>query len=140
MHKIFILDPLCLPPKKSFLNLYPPPRFSARLVYVQPAFSNTVQKRKSDYNFEVNITRPENLMVYVDGLKSGKLHDNENFCLLFQCKNGHLLCQVCNSKLTQCPCCRETLTNIRCWTAENILEKFPLKCHFASDGCDARLG
>ena len=52
---------------------------------------------------------------------------------IYQCANGHLLCKTCRPKLERCPCCRKSLTDIRCLHAETTVRKIPTKCTF--EGC-----
>ena len=33
---------------------------------------------------------------------------------IYQCKEGHALCNDCHDKITVCPACRDTSINIRC--------------------------
>ena len=54
---------------------------------------------------------------------------------IYQCKNGHLLCNECHNKLTRCPCCKEQLSGIRSLLAEKLLEKIPVGCKFKKHGC-----
>ena len=44
---------------------------------------------------------------------------------LYQCKNGHIVCSVCNEKIKECPQCRVKLpkSRIRNLFAEQQLEK-----------------
>ena len=58
---------------------------------------------------------------------------------IYQCDNGHLLCDDCNVKLSICPCCRGTLSNVRNRLAEKILDKIPTGCEFEEFGCDVIL-
>merc|ERR1712141_289198 len=44
---------------------------------------------------------------------------------IYQCKNGHLYCKECHSKLQECPVCRQgksQLGNVRCLIVQKILE------------------
>ena len=54
---------------------------------------------------------------------------------IYQCENGHILCKKCHKRLSNCPLCRKPLGKIRSLVAEKMLEKVPLPCSFADDGC-----
>ena len=44
---------------------------------------------------------------------------------IYQCRNGHLFCKECHSKLQECPVCRQgksQLGTVRCLIAQKILE------------------
>lgn len=58
---------------------------------------------------------------------------------IYQCANGHLFCIGCYEKLTNCPCCREPLFNVRSRLAEKILEKIATCCEFEQYGCDVMM-
>ena len=58
---------------------------------------------------------------------------------IYQCENGHILCQSCRPKLENCPTCRHPLRNTRSLLAEKVLEKIPVKCTFSRNGCTLRL-
>ncbi len=51
---------------------------------------------------------------------------------IYQCPNGHIVCNICHKKLQVCPQCREPLGKNRNLFAENIME-WP--CPFAKHGC-----
>jgi len=58
---------------------------------------------------------------------------------IYQCENGHIICNVCHKTLTECPQCRVHLAKIRNLIAENILEASTKPCPFAKHGCVVRL-
>jgi hypothetical protein len=55
------------------------------------------------------------------------------------CKNGHLLCKICKSKLTNCPICREKEIDCRNLVMEQVIEltmaDVQMNCRFKHDGC-----
>ena len=57
---------------------------------------------------------------------------------IFQCRNGHIICQICQPQLQDCPQCRITYGNetpIRALTTERCIRKIPHKCRYADQGC-----
>ena len=68
-----------------------------------------------------------------DELKVNKSLLECNVCLevpssnpIYQCRNGHLFCKECHSKLQECPVCRQgkkQLGNVICLIAQKILDK-----------------
>ena len=68
-----------------------------------------------------------------DELKVNKSLLECNVCLevpssnpIYQCRNGHLFCKKCHSKLQECPVCRQgksQLGNVICLIAQKILDK-----------------
>ena len=58
---------------------------------------------------------------------------------VFQCENGHVLCNTCHGRVTSCPSCRVRLGRIRCLAVEKVIAKFGGPCKFSSYGCNARL-
>lgn len=53
---------------------------------------------------------------------------------IWQCKNGHIVCNNCKFKCRNCPYCRgETTLNIRNIIMEELLQNFVVKC--ANIGC-----
>ena len=56
---------------------------------------------------------------------------------IYQCENGHMICNSCHQRLTICPSCRKPLGKIRCMFAEQILQKISFSCPFAP-GCKVR--
>jgi len=57
---------------------------------------------------------------------------------IYQCKNGHLLCSDCHSKLTYCPTCRTRLGKIRSLMFERILSKIQHNCKNFDHGCKVK--
>ena len=58
---------------------------------------------------------------------------------IYQCRNGHILCNKCKAKITVCPSCQEPMGTSRSLLAEKLLEKVPVKCKFAENGCGKRM-
>ena len=60
---------------------------------------------------------------------------------IFGCRNGHVLCQGCITKIAECPICREKEIHCRNLVAEKYIEMelrdFPFKCKFI--GCPVSL-
>ncbi len=58
-------------------------------------------------------------------------------CKIFQCGNGHLICELCHSSVTQCPICRVTLPKpgSRNLFAEKAIRNLPQPCKNAHKGC-----
>ena len=60
---------------------------------------------------------------------------------IYQCKNGHIFCEICQAKLIvekqPCPICRVDLGNepIRCLVAENFVKGLFFPCKNANVGC-----
>ena len=46
---------------------------------------------------------------------------------IYQCPEGHLLCEDCNARLVDCPQCGHALMNSRNRTAEELAEKLQVK-------------
>ena len=55
---------------------------------------------------------------------------------IFQCEQGHILCNTCHPRLHDCPVCRRPLRNTRCLVVEKIISKLPLRCINFNEGCD----
>ncbi len=55
---------------------------------------------------------------------------------IFQCINGHSICDVCSTKLTACPTCRSPGVKIRNHLAETLLDDTQFKCSWSEKGCD----
>ena len=55
---------------------------------------------------------------------------------IFQCEEGHILCNTCHPRLHDCPVCRRPLRNTRCRAIEKIISKLPLRCINFNEGCD----
>ena len=58
---------------------------------------------------------------------------------VYQCENGHILCNICREKLTNCPFCRVILGRSRNLSVEKILAKCPRTCEFGKYGCRIKL-
>ena len=48
---------------------------------------------------------------------------------IYQCSEGHLLCQDCNQRNKDCPSCGNTLQNTRHKRAEEMAEKLKACIH-----------
>ncbi len=74
-------------------------------------------------------------------------------CKIFQCQNGHLICERCYEQVTNCPICRTGLQKPgpRCLYAEKAIQKLsqslqkpgpiqnvPLRCKYNPQGCSYR--
>jgi len=55
---------------------------------------------------------------------------------IYQCPNGHIVCNICHKKLHFCPQCREPLGKYRSRIAEELMNFEP--CPFAKHGCTDR--
>ena len=58
---------------------------------------------------------------------------------VYQCENGHVLCNACHGRVINCPSCRVRLGRIRCLAVEKVIAKFGGPCKFSKFGCNARL-
>ena len=58
---------------------------------------------------------------------------------VFQCSNGHMVCQDCRPKLAVCHSCREPQDEIRNRALERLLDIIPLECSFAKNGCNGSM-
>ena len=61
---------------------------------------------------------------------------------VYQCVNGHILCETCQEKVSHCPVCREKFLNnerIRCLEVERIIEMQEHSCPHVKKGCTLRL-
>jgi len=47
---------------------------------------------------------------------------NALICPIYQCIEGHVLCDYCHSKLKVCPTCQNENINIRCRKLEDMAE------------------
>ena len=56
---------------------------------------------------------------------------------IYQCQNGHLVCQSCSGKITSCPTCRVSITepSIRNLQLDRLANTFQFPCKFNSNGC-----
>lgn len=51
------------------------------------------------------------------------------------CSNGHLYCESCFNKITQCPMCRGCKQGARNLCLERLFEKLHFPCNYADAGC-----
>ena len=58
---------------------------------------------------------------------------------VYQCNNGHILCNFCHQNVTNCPVCRVKLGRLRNLAVEKVLSKYPRPCEFNNDGCNIKL-
>lgn len=58
---------------------------------------------------------------------------------IFQCTSGHMICGLCRPKVSICPQCRSPYQGHRLLFAERLLERVPVPCNFASEGCQEEL-
>ncbi|XP_068142197.1 probable E3 ubiquitin-protein ligase sinah [Drosophila tropicalis] len=58
---------------------------------------------------------------------------------IMQCSRGHLICSSCRQKLTVCPVCRTTMSNIRNLAMEKVASKLIFPCKHTHFGCCVRL-
>ena len=58
---------------------------------------------------------------------------------IYQCENGHIVCEQCYPKLTvkNCPKCRNEMFKTRSLVSEKIFERLPTPCQFA--GCSEEI-
>lgn len=56
---------------------------------------------------------------------------------IYQCQNGHLVCQGCSSKITHCPTCRVPITepSIRNLQLDRLANTFQFPCKYNFNGC-----
>eukprot|EP00389_Voromonas_pontica_P000764 GDKH01001137.1.p1 GENE.GDKH01001137.1~~GDKH01001137.1.p1 ORF type:complete len:304 (-),score=-4.50 GDKH01001137.1:287-1198(-) len=55
---------------------------------------------------------------------------------IFQCKEGHTLCNECKLKVKHCPICRCDTIDIRCRALERLAESLDeIQCRYACYGC-----
>jgi len=56
---------------------------------------------------------------------------------IYQCQNGHLVCQSCSSKITHCPTCRVPISgpSIRNLQLDRLANTFQFPCKFNFNGC-----
>lgn len=57
---------------------------------------------------------------------------------IYQCQNGHLVCQQCSSKITHCPTCRVAITepSIRNLQLDRLANTFEFPCKYNFNGCN----
>ncbi|XP_052844472.1 probable E3 ubiquitin-protein ligase sinah [Drosophila gunungcola] len=58
---------------------------------------------------------------------------------IMQCSCGHLICATCRQKVSLCPVCRVSMTNIRSLAMEKVASKLIFPCKHSHSGCLARL-
>lgn len=56
---------------------------------------------------------------------------------IYQCQNGHLVCQGCSSKITHCPTCRVPISDpsIRNLQLDRLANSFQFPCKYNFNGC-----
>lgn len=56
---------------------------------------------------------------------------------IYQCQNGHLVCQGCSSKITHCPTCRVLISkpSIRNLQLDRLANTFQFPCKYNFNGC-----
>lgn len=56
---------------------------------------------------------------------------------IYQCQNGHLVCQGCSRKITNCPTCRVPISNpsIRNLQLDRLANTFQFPCKYNFNGC-----
>ncbi len=54
---------------------------------------------------------------------------------IFQCVNGHSICEECSSRVKPCPECRSSRKRSRNLLAEKLLDGFEFKCSYSEQGC-----
>ncbi len=55
---------------------------------------------------------------------------------VFQCVNGHSICEQCSTKVKPCPQCRSSRKRSRNLLAETLLDAFEFKCRYSEQGCE----
>ena len=58
---------------------------------------------------------------------------------IYQCDNGHILCEYCHKSVFECPVCKLKLGSTRNLAVEKVLEKCPRPCDYNNFGCSIRL-
>ena len=58
---------------------------------------------------------------------------------VYQCNHGHLLCNKCHARVTDCPVCKIKLGKTRSLVVEKVLAKYPRFCQFEEYGCNVKL-
>ena len=58
---------------------------------------------------------------------------------VYQCDNGHILCNSCHANVTDCPMCRVKLGTSRNLAVERVLSKFPRACEYDTHGCKVKM-
>lgn len=56
---------------------------------------------------------------------------------IYQCQNGHLVCQSCSNKITHCPTCRVPISepSIRNLQLDRLANTFQFPCKYNFNGC-----
>ncbi len=54
---------------------------------------------------------------------------------IYQCVNGHSICDICSTKVTACPTCRAPEVKIKNRLAESLLDGIKIKCSWNNHGC-----
>ena len=56
---------------------------------------------------------------------------------IYQCQNGHLVCQACSTKIVHCPTCRVPITEpaIRNLQLDKLANQFQFPCKYNFNGC-----
>ncbi len=59
---------------------------------------------------------------------------------IYQCVNGHSICNICISQLEICPTCRVEISgstddNVRNYYAEGLLDAMTFACNWKAQGC-----
>lgn len=56
---------------------------------------------------------------------------------IYQCQNGHLVCQTCSNKITHCPTCRVPISepSIRNLQLDRLANTFQFPCKYNFNGC-----
>lgn len=59
---------------------------------------------------------------------------------IYQCQNGHLVCQCCSTKITHCPTCRVPIfePSIRNLQLDRLANTFQFPCKYNFNGCQWR--
>ncbi len=60
---------------------------------------------------------------------------------IYQCKNGHTICDECSEDMSLCPQCRVEMggdNKIRSRALENLLDMMKFDCSYKADGCTAK--
>nr|CAD7419454.1 unnamed protein product [Timema poppensis] len=58
---------------------------------------------------------------------------------IFQCLQGHSICQKCKDRVSSCPTCRDTSVVIRNRMAERLSTSVELPCRYRQYGCPGKL-
>ena len=58
---------------------------------------------------------------------------------VYQCNHGHILCNECHARVTDCPICKVKLGRTRALVVEKVLAKYPRCCKFEDYGCNVKL-